>query len=1296
MTILGGFGHLYGGLWGGAVEGELLPDYFDLYCFQHCDTMLAILLDPMVSTAGDGSQFEIDGPTCDLIIRSGVDGGTIDDARLQVTNSVPADWTLQWNVLFTELPTDFSDYVNKHVFVGATDASGPCAGLFIAKSGLMYVGAVHHDALGTLILDSTTQTIPASHEYIELGVYLTFRLAVSGQTGSVYLYVTRADDLPVTGHQLRAVLPVVDHQALAYPPSDRTLVSVRGTVPQPSRIYLDQLCMSSAVVIPNLRPVADAGRDIAARTCGVVQLDGRAAYDPEGALLAYLWKLVDAPAGSEVAVELYDGHTDADPSDYVDKFYSDNLGVVHTADPVMAGDVLTVGNNSYVVASTGVDGGGFYLFFASAFVPASLSIAPFKLIRQRYVEGRDTAQPTFYPDRPGFYRFILQVTDGSLGSEDSSVIVNVLESPLPRGYTPDLSFMFSYLSDAWRLVEDREVLATLWSGLAQVAASELFTLWQVDYNKSLRDVQRTFLRRWLHYDLLLAEPLPELTTIRVIWGGLTGGPMDSAGVSGVSGTELVVTSELLSRPVTVTFPNPDPWTASQMQMRVEATLRQADDRFTVNVFVDLAGDEYFTINAPFPFSVDETTTLPAPVITLGQNAHPHGTGAGVGIRVYKTDRCLQGVDILEDDLLCLDGLAYRVIGMVNEPTDEFPYQRLLVKNDLPSSPSTSWALGSRAKSELLDFYNGLVAKDDHVYFEVFDQQTDISSVERRHDLVATQVLGVCAQLPGELAFVPEPVGADAAQTSLVVRLAKVVRRSHVPVSQLVVDIPTLTERLVINTVADEKAVLRRNVDFFIEEFRGRQSIRFVASLTGTDVWENLEPPNRLWAEYTYLDNRPTIEGNFGVPAGFTLDNLSELASDVDYLSAVRGLYYAYLNGPTLYHIRVGTQILLGLPFAEEAGTIEEVRTDFSPNQGRLLVRDRDRQSIVRSYDFPSSLELEVNPTTGVRYQVGDQVAQFSPLVEGVEVGDYVSNPTWFAGLLQQGNFFEVEKFFRFLVRVDSEAFGLAALMFASQFVHRIKPTYTRPLFLVTKQVESEVSVTDQTQLNGTLKLTDAISSAWLGAAPTYDDPRAAGGGWRNKFDKDLNPDVADPTYPTPDASVGWAFDKMYRVPVDVVEGRELVTLAVPTVVGAEFTGTVEVWHTWQDIGTFSVPAGPTGLALTADSPMVVPFTGTLTAVRLLVCGGPGSDPATYELVLSVNGVDQTPIAFTSVASGTDLLTTGLVIGLTAGDTLGARVRPVSGGPYAPAWRFVRVDVLAGTASWSGTMPAGRYAQGGTL
>ena len=55
---------------------------------------------------------------------------------------------------------------------------------------------------------------------------------------------------------------------------------------------------------------------------------------------------------------------------------------------------------------------------------------------------------------------------------------------------------------------------------------------------------------------------------------------------------------------------------------------------------------------------------------------------------------------------------------------------------------------------------------------------------------------------------------------------------------------------------------------------------------------------------------------------FKLEDLEAVTDDLDYLSAVRGLWWSYFGGPAVSKVRTGVQILLGLPFSEEEGIIQ--------------------------------------------------------------------------------------------------------------------------------------------------------------------------------------------------------------------------------------------------------------------------------------------------------------------------------------------------------------------------------------
>lgn len=1301
-----------GGAWGGAgllaTESEC-----DLFGFESCDTMPGILSSPIVVGVGDASQliagYPPPGVTCDLGLLS---GDSVDPGFPQTTayvtafpaGGIPSEYTLEITLGFEELPNDFTSITTNHCMFSVGQPTGPCVAFFISKAGIAYAGAAHYNpaspSVGSLVLDTALQQIPGSSAYISLNAYYTFRVAVSATAGAVYLYATLATQVALSGHQLIAVLPTIDASVIATPPSlNQAGVSVAGTSIQPTRVGLDRWCLASQLIIPNIQPVANAGEDQAARLCSVIQLDGSASFDPEGSPLNYAWRLIDGPEDSELVEIGFDGvtHPLGPPTGFTDKFYSIKLAAVESADAIAVGDVLLVNALAYTIVAKGTDGDGFYVRTALEEIPDNLSSSPFKLLRQRGLgDFRFDEKPTFYPDAVGFYRFDLVVFDGLLHSEPSIVIVNVLESPLPRGCLPNTSFLYNYFSDFWNLVEDSDRVATIWDGIAQVTATELYTLWQHEYSKSLRDVQRTFVRRWLHYDTLLAEPIPELTKIRTIWSGVQSTTIPVVGGDNtINGSVLGLTSPLFGN-VQVGFVNS--LLPNEFARELRNRLLEIDDRFIVTVITERDGtDAYVRIDAPFLFSVTGATTVTE--FAAGQtNSTLSGTGYNLNVRTYVVDKSLSGVDIQENDLLILNGIGYRIIRIVSGndvSVDAYDSQRITVKDELPLIASTNWSIQSTVKSELLDFYRGLVSAGDEVFFEV-NSPTDTG-------LVSTRVVGISEELPDVLAFDLTPIAGYFAAAENVVRLAKVVRRTYLPVSPDIVEIPILQSEL---KIVDVEAVLRLNVDYFLETIRGAPALRFLSDSTAQgDVWEGKTPPTRLWAEYTYTDNAEVIEANFGLAAGLSLDKLQTVNADIDYLSAVRGLWYAYFKGPTPYNLRVGAQIFLGLPFAEEQGTIEEIRTDFSATSGRILVRDTANTEIVRSYKFPKFLALEINSSTGVRYAVGDTVTQFAPLVEGVQYLDWIKDPVWFGGLAAQGVVSEAQKYHVFSITIDSKVFSIPAMSLVRDFILQAKATYDYPLFLVKLTVDqTDIDVTDTVVNKVSLNLHD--SPCKVNGAPIFDDPRPGGSGgsppsaWWNSFDTDDSDLTVPPTFPVPDGNVTWAFDRELLCPDDILEAFITRTLAAPTPLSFDMS----IWQfdmpltsflRYSPSGPFNIPAVPGALTGSTQVPSMV---GNLSEIRFRAFGGPGVAPADYELVVVKNGTNVFVQPFTASVSNTHVvvpISPVVSVGLADNITYRIRIPAGSGSPGArvPAWTSLNVFIVVqglAPVDFDSTIPAGVY------
>jgi len=331
--------------------------------------------------------------------------------------------------------------------------------------------------------------------------------------------------------------------------------------------------------------------------------------------------------------------------------------------------------------------------------------------------------------------------------------------------------------------------------------------------------------------------------------------------------------------------------------------------------------------------------------------------------------------------------------------------------------------------------------------------------------------------------------------------------------------------------------------------------------------------------------------------------------------------------------------------------------------------------------------------TGVAYAVGDTVAQFAPLVAGAEVTDYVKDPTWFAGILNQGVFYEVQKFHTFLVRVSSDAFSLSSLLLTREFILRVKPVYTYPLFVVqlSEQVD-EISVTDETTLAGTLNLEEGLCGGWLGAAPIFDDPRAAGGGPRSEFDNDADPGTT-PTFPTALVPVPWGFDKDWLCPADTAEAIISEVFAIDFVpmfdsvfvldVGEVYDGesgpsTITAVHVAGDSAPFTIL--PAGTAVTfVDS--TVNVDGTLVRLDIVFFGLTDTTPDTYVVELQVNG---SPILTSSAfaADGNAERVWVLSDAVTAGDTLTLLVKTTDGSPVTPSWTSIVARVYNSQGVWA--------------
>lgn len=254
----------------------------------------------------------------------------------------------------------------------------------------------------------------------------------------------------------------------------------------------------------------------------------------------------------------------------------------------------------------------------------------------------------------------------------------------------------------------------------------------------------------------------------------------------------------------------------------------------------------------------------------------------------------------------------------------------------------------------------------------------------------------------------------------------------------------------------------------IRRKRNGHFIRFVPGLYSATA----PAPSRFWGEVSYFDNNDTIEKNFGILVGLRRSDLDAYSVNVSYRQAVAGLMYAFTQGSAVEKVRVGIQILLGLPFAESRGVILSIEPDYRkddmgvPIFGRVLVEDVDSTGTalgtVRVYLYPIDLAssdlagVDTNPATGVTYVVGDTVELFAPLCKGVEVDDYLTRPL---GANYSGKK-QLQQFNSILVRINDNIFGPNEINLVSSFLRKITASYVNYVISITQEFNDTVAVSD--------------------------------------------------------------------------------------------------------------------------------------------------------------------------------------------------------------------------------------------
>jgi hypothetical protein len=771
----------------------------------------------------------------------------------------------------------------------------------------------------------------------------------------------------------------------------------------------------------NEKPVAIlATYKIDALIGSIIQLDGRKSYDPEKRPLSWKWRFVQVPIGSSV------------------------------------------------------EDSGF-----------------------RNVRPSGTAV-SFIPDKTGVYVVELIVNDGELDSTPVTATVNIQITRVPIGENliPDAHFLWNYISNFWSLVEDREVITTIWSSVIQTIGSDLITLWSNDNNKSLATIQNSFQRRWQPFET--STSLLSVSDQRIIVGKTDSGSLGSTGAlgkePGVGNTKVFYVPRGDYRGVTETdftrlagnygakgrviSINGEGYTIQRVSNEndliaggtsLETVLGTNRVKSLSSTFVTSGvqpGQQLLLKNSPYagPYLVETVVSetelevkylndLPVSFPTFVQNV--------IFQVVYPYTVAVVDEVAIPDGQV---GVLWRIPHLLHTPSVNLEAAGVR-KGDVLILEVTRGDLGLstelRAQVVCVDRnrlgfeislgdlqYDAEEAMDREL-LKVMIQELKIVPPDATQSEINGAVEAFIAFMPAAINLATRPF----TTYRFTFKAKRIIHNSVVPFDPSLISVPVLQEQ-----VKDPPVILRENMDYTVDV----GSINFI-----TGLFTPADPaPDRLWGECAIFDNSGVIEKNFGRLVGLLKDDLTATQTRAPYLSAVRGLFFAYTNGPTVANIRLGLQILLGLPFTEERGIVLDAQdsftTDTSGNSlGRLLVEDIDdknqRTGFRRFYFYPTVVGLEVNPTTQSLYKTGDIVERFVPLSKGVDVTDYVKDPLWWKRALVG---LEILKYFTFKVVVDSEVFNSHDVTFALNFVRAIKPAYTQVITAALLSFGEDIAVED--------------------------------------------------------------------------------------------------------------------------------------------------------------------------------------------------------------------------------------------
>ena len=474
------------------------------------------------------------------------------ESLAQAQTKIPAigsSFSFEFDLLLTpDIPLDFSDDGNR-LFVGVTGSGGYAAGFLFSYQGVALAASPSAPASilagsADFLFDSTGApntgvTVRAVCSEGVLSLYLTKTtdgyVSTNGASWADLLVATKSYELPAP------VADVAYGDSLVIYASAQSANKLNSNTPglgavtgQTVLALLGSARLSTSVLTPPTLPTAtiQGASQVVVNT--PITLQGGSSTDANGLEVTHIWEITVKPKGSnarlggaaysEVTIGTALGQNEVLIQFREATETGDDYSFVFTKDTVSGGALGIALSGTQVSVTLPIDAGGSvtataYDFIKAMSVPQVLGYnsavaALFTvdlagqdgggvLVEGTYQltggAGSTFANPVFIPDIAGGYVISLRVDNGLLKSTATTLDIKASTTPQLLEHAPTGEFVFDYISDFWKLVEDREVLSTFWSTLMQVVSADLLIAWENDYAKALRDISRKYQRRWLQY-----------------------------------------------------------------------------------------------------------------------------------------------------------------------------------------------------------------------------------------------------------------------------------------------------------------------------------------------------------------------------------------------------------------------------------------------------------------------------------------------------------------------------------------------------------------------------------------------------------------------------------------------------------------------------------------------------------------------------------------------------------------------------------------------------------------------------